>query len=85
MKIEVPEDPVRFVYDKTIDKDTLSFLLSKMDIDSMDSIIPGGRYHNRRDYMKFPSLGRKDLLYQSIDALPIKGLSLQGSLLDENI
>jgi len=76
-------DPVRFVYDKTINKDTLSFLMSKMDIDSMDSIIPGGRYHNRRDYMKFPSLGRKDLLYESIDALPIKGLSLQGSLLDE--
>lgn len=76
-------DPVRFVYDKTIDKDTLSFLLSKMDIDSMDSIIPGGRYHNRRDYMKFPSLGRNDLLYESIDALPIKGLPLQGSLLDQ--
>ena len=29
----------------------------------MDSIIPGGRYHNRR-IMKFPSLGRKDLMYE---------------------
>ena len=76
-------DPVRFVYDKTIDKDTLDFLLDKMGIDSTDSIIPGGRYHNRRDYMKFPSLGRKDLLYEIKPALPIKGLSLQGSLLNE--
>jgi hypothetical protein len=24
-----------------------------MKIDSTDSIIPGGRYHNRRDYMDF--------------------------------
>lgn len=74
--------PVRFVYDKNIDKETLQFLLDKMGIVGSDSIIPGGRYHNRRDYMKFPSLGRKDLLYEPIKALPIKGLSLQGSLLD---
>jgi len=76
-------DPVRFVYDKSIDQGTLEFLLFKMGIESTDSIIPGGRYHNRRDYMKFPSLGRTDLLYESITALPIAGLSLGGSLFDE--
>ena len=75
-------DPVRFVYDKNIDQETLQFLLGKMGIDSTDSLIPGGRYHNRRDYMKFPSLGRKDLLYDTIHPLPIPGLSLHGSLLD---
>ena len=66
-------EPVRFVYDKTIDKETLQYLMSKMGIDDTDSIIPGGRYHNRRDYMGFPSLGRTDLLYKKIEALPIKG------------
>jgi len=76
-------DPVRFVYDKSIDKETLKYLMNKMGIDNTDSIIPGGRYHNRRDYMKFPSLGRTDLLYKKIDALPIPGLSLEGSLLDK--
>lgn len=75
-------DPVRFVYDKNIDPNTLDFLKEKMGIDNNDSIIPGGRYHNRRDYMKFPSLGRTDLQYKKIEALPIKGLSLSGSLLD---
>ncbi len=73
-------DPVRFVYDKTIDKETLEFLMSKMGIDDTDSIIPGGRYHNRRDYMNFPSLGRTDLLYHRIEALPIKHLSLESSI-----
>lgn len=73
-------EPVRFVYDKTIDESTLEFLMDKMGIDSKDSIIPGGRYHNRRDYMGFPSLGRKDLLYEKITPLPIKGLSLAGSI-----
>ncbi|XCF04877.1 polyphosphate kinase 1 [Tamlana crocina] len=73
-------EPVRFVYDKTIDEETLHYLMQKMGIDSTDSIIPGGRYHNRRDYMGFPSLGRTDLMYDKIEALPIKNLSLQDSI-----
>ncbi len=73
-------DPVRFVYDKSIDKVTLDYLMNKMGVDNTDSVIPGGRYHNRRDYMKFPSLGRKDLQYDKIVPLPIKGLNLQSSL-----
>lgn len=76
-------EPVRFVYDQSIGKDTLKFFLSKMGIDSTDSIIPGGRYHNRRDYMNFPSLGRYDLLYNTNEPLPVRGLSLDGSILDK--
>ncbi|WP_165830461.1 polyphosphate kinase 1 [Flavobacterium aquariorum] len=76
-------EPVRFIYDQEIDKDTLKFFLDKMSIDSTDSIIPGGRYHNRRDYMDFPNLGRFDLLYKKNDPLPIPGLSLEGSILEK--
>jgi polyphosphate kinase len=76
-------EPVRFIYDQEIDKDTLKFFLDKMNIDSTDSIIPGGRYHNRRDYMDFPNLGRYDLLYKKNDPLPIPGLSLEGSILEK--
>lgn len=76
-------DPVRFVYDKQIENDTLEFLKEKMGIEDTDSVIPGGRYHNKRDYMGFPSLGRQDLLYEKITPLPIKGLSLEGSLLEK--
>lgn len=75
-------DPVRFVYDKSIGTDTLAFLKDKMNIEDTDSVIPGGRYHNRRDYMGFPSLGRQDLLYDKIIPLPVKGLSLEGSLFE---
>lgn len=74
---------VRFVYDSTIDKDTLDFFLDKMDIEAVDSIIPGGRYHNRRDYMSFPNLGRNDLITEKIQPLPVSGLTLQGSLLQQ--
>lgn len=73
-------EPIRFVYDKTIDKETLEYFMNKMGIEVNDSVIPGGRYHNRRDYMDFPSLGRTDLLYEKINPLPVKGLSLERSI-----
>ena len=70
-------DPVRFVYDSDIRIDSLKFLLNKMQIDDdTDSIIPGGKYHNRRDYIKFPSLGKSNLLYKPIKPLNIKGFKL---------
>ncbi len=81
VKDRIKGDPVRFVYDKNIDADTLSYLMNKMGIDATDSIIPGGRYHNRRDYMDFPSLGKEDLQYEVREALPIPGLILQTSVL----
>ena len=76
-------EPVRFIYDQEIEDDTLHFFLEKMKIVASDSIIPGGRYHNRRDYMDFPNLGRYDLLYKQNVPLPIPGLSLDGSLLQK--
>ncbi|GGD98089.1 polyphosphate kinase 1 [Planktosalinus lacus] len=76
-------DPVRFVYDKQIDEETLDFLLKKMGIEDTDSIIPGGRYHNRRDYMNFPDVGIKHLFYEKHQPLPVPGLVLQGSVLEK--
>ncbi|MFI8380335.1 polyphosphate kinase 1 [Leeuwenhoekiella sp. NPDC079379] len=73
-------EPVRFVHDQAINKDTLGFLLQKLGIENTDSIIPGGRYHNRKDYMGFPSLGRTDLLYAIQKPLPIKNISLNDSM-----
>jgi polyphosphate kinase len=76
-------EPVRFIYDNQIHDDTLNFFLTKMKIDASDSKIPGGRYHNRRDLMDFPNLGRFDLLYKNNAPLPVPGLSLEGSILEK--
>ncbi|MFA7448167.1 MAG: polyphosphate kinase 1 [Weeksellaceae bacterium] len=61
--------PVRIVYDRELANDTLKFLMKKLHIDDYDSINPGGKYHNKRDLMKFPSLGRKDLVYENIEPI----------------
>lgn len=75
-------DPVRMVYDNKIEEDTLNFVMRKLKVTSTDSLIPGGRYHHRRDYMKFPSLGRSDLLYAPIEPLAVVGLNLEQPLLE---
>jgi polyphosphate kinase len=53
--------PTRFIYDREIPSDLLDFLTRKLKADK-DSIIPGGRYHNFRDFIKFPDVNRPDLL-----------------------
>ncbi len=76
-------NPVRLVYDESIPKETLSYLIKKIRITSHDSLIPGGKYHHRSDYMNFPDLGRTDLLYPKEKALNIKNLKIESNLLDQ--
>ena len=70
VKDRMISDPVRLVYDKEIPDQTLCFVMEKLNIDGTDSLIPGGKYHQRRDYMNFPSLDRPDLLYSSFPSFP---------------
>ena len=81
VKDRMISDPVRLVYDKEIPNDTLEFVVRKLNIDSRDSLIPGGKYHHRRDYMNFPSLDRPDLLYSKFTPLQIPNLSLEENIL----
>ena len=73
-------EPVRLVYDNEIAPDTLEIIKNLLGVGTNDSLIPGGRYHHRRDYMNFPQLHRRDLQYERKDPLPIEGLSLEKSI-----
>ena len=76
-------EPVRFIYDKLIDEEMLRFLKEKMGIQSTDSVIAGGRYHNRRDYMNFPHCECKELMYKPFHPYPIKDLKVEESLFSQ--
>jgi polyphosphate kinase len=75
-------DPVRFVYDSTIPGDVIKMLLNRLDLDDFDSIIPGGRYHNKKDLIDFPSAGHPELTYEELPPLPHPDLDLEKSLLE---
>jgi polyphosphate kinase len=74
-------EPVRLVYDKYIAEDTLEVVKQILGMDSNDSLIPGGRYHHRRDYMNFPQFKNQNLQYDKVDPVPIPGLSLEKSII----
>ncbi|TND10096.1 MAG: Polyphosphate kinase [Bacteroidetes bacterium] len=56
--------PVRFVYDQAIPDDLLRYLLKQLRVISTENIIPGSRYHNFKDFINFPALGRNELRYK---------------------
>jgi polyphosphate kinase len=53
--------PVRFVYDDELPADFLAFLMKKMGLGKQQALIPGGRYHNFKDFIKFPAVGGSSL------------------------
>jgi polyphosphate kinase len=55
--------PVRFVYDVAMPNDMLKYIMKKLGMAKKDNAIPGGRYHNFKDFMNFPTLGDKTLVY----------------------
>ncbi len=69
LKQRLTATPVRFVYDREMPPEMLNFFINKLKISSYDSIIPGGRYHNFKDFMKFPAVGPKYLLNHKLRSL----------------
>lgn len=51
--------PTRFVFDQKMDPNLVDFLIKKLNISKKDSIIPGQRIHNFKDFMDFPAIFRK--------------------------
>jgi len=57
--------PVRLLYDRYMPDDLLEFLLKKMKLAKADAV-PGGRYHNHKDFMNFPEIGEKEHYYTNL-------------------
>lgn len=64
--------PVRMVYDREIPMDLLNFLKSRLKVDDQDNIVPGGRYHNFKDFIGFPSIGPAKLENKAVPSVPYK-------------
>jgi len=66
--------PVRFVYDAAMSDDMLKYIMKKLGMAKKDNAIPGGRYHNFKNFIDFPDLGEKDLVYNHPPRLQHKNL-----------
>ncbi len=76
-------EAVRFVYDAKMPQDLLDFVLRGNKIKKIDSIIPGGRYHNFKDFINFPNIGASNLMFRKISSFPHPAGVNKVSLLSE--
>jgi polyphosphate kinase len=58
----------------------LKHLVSKINLHG-ESLIPGNRYHNFKDFISFPNVGRPELENAKYHPLPLTGLSFEKSLM----
>ena len=62
-------EPVRFVYDRNMPEDLKKYLLKSLNLRDGLNAIPGGRYHNFKDFADFPDFGKKNLIYEKLPPL----------------
>lgn len=71
-------NPVRLVYDREISDTFLQLITRKLKIRKDDSMVPGGRYHNFKDFIRFPPMGRSSLLYPERPPAPVAKIGSRG-------
>ncbi|MGD9662651.1 MAG: polyphosphate kinase 1 [Porticoccaceae bacterium] len=69
MKQRLTGEPVRLSYDKTMPSEMVSLLCERLGIENVDSVIPGGRYRNFRDFIRFKNPGGKWLEHKPLPPL----------------
>ncbi len=69
LKQRLTAEPVRFVYQRDMPTEMVEILRTKLSISRYDSIIPGGRYHNFKDFINFPNVGKPNLLNKPLPRL----------------
>jgi polyphosphate kinase len=62
--------PVRFIYDRCMPDDLLKIITKKLNFGPDDVVIPSNRYHNFKDFMKFPNMGIKEFYHENLVTIP---------------
>jgi polyphosphate kinase len=73
---------VRLNFDRKLPQELLTFLLTKTRIKDAENIIPGGKYHNKRDFLKFPAFNRPELNFKPSPPLTHIVLAKSQNILD---
>jgi len=59
-------EPVRLVIDHRMPIDLLDVLSKQLNLGTTTAAIPGGKYHNFKDFMQFPNFGEARFLYPKL-------------------
>jgi polyphosphate kinase len=82
IRLRKRSDVIRFLYDREIPKTMLQYLLKALKIGKKTDVEAGSRYHNSKDFIKFPQqLGNGQLVYKPYQPLDLKVLPIHTNTL----
>ncbi|RYD70309.1 MAG: polyphosphate kinase 1, partial [Sphingobacteriales bacterium] len=68
------------IYDDEMPPEMLRMLMRQLGLRKGDNVIPGARYHNFKDFIKFPKIGPAELRYEQKHALPHRFIEYNQSI-----
>ncbi|VFP88082.1 polyphosphate kinase 1 [Candidatus Erwinia haradaeae] len=66
LKQRLTAKPVRFIYQSDMPDVMVNILRNKLKLSKYDSVLSGGRYHNFKDFMNFPNVGKAHLFHKPL-------------------
>lgn len=82
MKQRMHGEPVRLSYDKTMPKAMRTMLQEQLGFEDLDTVIPGGRYRNFRDFIGFPNPIGAHLEFKKLPAVISQRFQTQGNVFE---
>jgi polyphosphate kinase len=82
IRLRRKSDVIRFLYDREMPKNILNHLLKALKIGKKTDIDAGSRYHNSKDFMKFPqTLGNNQLVHKPYQPMDLKTFPIHTNIL----
>lgn len=83
LKKRASGEPERLVYDEKMPEDMVGLLKKRLGMTKYDSLMPGGRYHNSKDFIDFPTVGPAYIDIKRMEPIPHPDISAhEGNLFD---
>lgn len=74
--------PTRLMYERGMPKAMVTFFMKQLNLSEYDSVTPGEKYHNFKDFMSFPNLGPAYLENKSLDAIACSAIDAETTTFD---
>ncbi len=74
--------PTRLMYERGMPKTMVAFFMKQLNLSDYDSVTPGEKYHNFKDFMSFPNLGPAYLEHKPLSAIACSAIDAEITTFD---
>ena len=74
--------PTRLMYERGMPKSMIEFFMKQLNLSEYDSVTPGEKYHNFKDFMSFPNLGPAYLEHKPLEPIACAAIDAETTTFD---